>query len=121
MPRPAAAVALPAGKTEITFEDFSKLDLCVARITLAEKVPKKDRLLRLSVDLGGETRTVVAGVAAAYQPQDLVGKNVIFVANLKPAKIGGIVSEGMILAAGEGAGLSISAIDKPCPPGTRVK
>jgi methionyl-tRNA synthetase len=124
--QPAAAPqqtpAAPAPKkAEVAYDDFARLDLRVARIAAAEKVPKKDKLLKLSLDLGAETRTVVAGVAAAYAPADLVGRHVIFLANLKPAKIGGIVSEGMILAAGDPEVLALSALDRACPPGTRVK
>src|SRR5439155_23561867 len=87
-----AAPHKPAAAEQIEYADFAKLDLRVARIEAAERVPKKDKLLKLSIDLGGEKRQVVAGIAAAYAPETLVGRTVIFVANLKPAKIGGVVS-----------------------------
>jgi methionyl-tRNA synthetase len=110
-----------AGVQPIAYEEFARLDLRVATITAAERVPKKDKLLKLSVDLGGEQRQVVAGIAAAYAPETLIGRKVIFLANLKPAKIGGVVSEGMILAAGEAEILALSALDRDCPAGTRVR
>ncbi len=115
-----AATTTPV-KPTVTFDDFAKLDLRVAEIVAAERVPKKDKLLKLSVDVGGEMRQVVAGIAAAYAPEALVGRRAIFLANLKPAKIGGIVSEGMILAAGEEQILALSALDRDCPPGTKVR
>jgi methionyl-tRNA synthetase len=105
----------------VSYEDFAKLDLRVARIVAAERVPKKDRLLKLQVDVGGTPRTVVAGIAAAYAPEQLVGRQVIFLANLKPAKIGGIVSEGMLLAAGDPDVLALSALDRDVPSGTKIK
>jgi methionyl-tRNA synthetase len=106
---------------QIAYDDFARLDLRVAAIAAAERVPKKDKLLKLTVDLGGERRQVVAGIAAAYAPEQLVGRRVIFLANLKPAKIGGVVSEGMILAAGDAEILALSALDRDCPLGTRVR
>ena len=118
--KPAEAPAPLAGD-KIAYEDFAKIDLRVGAIVSAERVPKKDKLLKLQIDLGAETRQVVAGIAAAYAPEALVGRKVIFVANLKPAKIGGVVSEGMILAAGEADILALSALDRDCPPGTKVR
>jgi methionyl-tRNA synthetase len=120
-PAPLATQATHADKPPVSYEDFAKLDLRVARIVAAERVPKKDRLLKLQVDVGGTPRTVVAGLAAAYAPEQLVGRQVIFLANLKPAKIGGIVSEGMLLAAGDPEVLALSALDRDCTPGTKVK
>jgi methionyl-tRNA synthetase len=117
----AAAAQQIIAKQQIEYADFQRLDLRVARIAEAERIPKKDKLLKLSVDLGGEKRQVVAGIAAAYAPESLVGRRVIFLANLKPAKIGGVLSEGMILAAGEEEILALSALDRDCPPGTRVR
>ncbi|HEX2568669.1 MAG TPA: methionine--tRNA ligase [Polyangia bacterium] len=116
-----SAGAAPADKPPVSYEDFAKLDLRVARIVAAERVPKKDRLLKLQVDVGGTPRTVVAGIAAAYAPEQLVGRQVIFLANLKPAKIGGIVSEGMLLAAGDPDVLALSALDRDVPSGTKIK
>jgi methionyl-tRNA synthetase len=84
-------------------------------------VPKAKKLLKLTVVLGGERRQVVAGIAEAYQPADLVGRKVIFVANLKPATIRGVESQGMILAAGEAEILGLSALDRDVPAGTKVR
>ena len=89
---------------QISIEEFSKVQLRVAEVKAAEKVEGADRLLKLTLDLGDETRTVVSGIAQWYQPEDLPGRKVVLVANLKPAKLRGIVSEGMILAADDGAG-----------------
>jgi methionyl-tRNA synthetase len=116
------AAAAMQQKPEIGFDDFGRLDLRVAEIQAAERVPKKDKLLKLTVDAGDAApRTVVAGIATAYAPEALVGRKVILLANLKPAKIGGIVSEGMILAAGDAEIVGLSALDRDCPPGTRVR
>jgi methionyl-tRNA synthetase len=85
-------------------------------------VPKKDKLLHLSVDLGeAKPRSIVAGIAQAFEPAALVGKQVIVVANLAPRKLAGLMSEGMILAAGDDEILGLSAIDHDVPPGTRVR
>ena len=85
----------------ISFDEFKRIDLRVALVEKAEKVEKADRLLKLQLDVGGEKRQIVAGVAESYSPQDLVGKKIVIVANLKPAKIRGIESQGMLLAAGQ--------------------
>ena len=124
--KPAAAAKPEAAKPEpagpITFDDFAKLELRVGKVVTAQPVPKKDRLLHLTVDLGeGKHRTIVAGIAEAYKAEQLVGKQVIVVANLAPRKMAGLVSEGMILAAGDEAILGLSAIDHDVPPGTRVR
>ncbi|WP_234122652.1 methionine--tRNA ligase [Clostridium hydrogenum] len=84
-------------KPEITIDDFDKLDLRVVKVLACEPVKKSDKLLKLKVDLGGEERQVVSGIAKFYKPEDLVGKNVVLVANLKPVKLRGELSEGMIL------------------------
>jgi len=94
---------LPTGqagqKPEIQYDDFARLDLRVATILSAEKVVKADKLLKLEIDLGFEKRTIVSGIALHFNPADLVGKQVIIVANLAPRKIKGIESNGMILSA----------------------
>jgi methionyl-tRNA synthetase len=89
----------PEIKEQITFDDFMKVDLRVATVIEAERVPKSDKLLRLQVDIGSERRQLVAGIAKKYAPEDLVGKRIVVVANLKPAKLFGVESQGMILAA----------------------
>jgi methionyl-tRNA synthetase len=91
-------------KSEIIFDDFAKIDLKVGTILTAEKVEKADKLLKLSVDLGFETRTIVSGIALHFKPEDIVGKQVVVVANLAPRKMRGIESQGMILMAEDKAG-----------------
>jgi methionyl-tRNA synthetase len=83
-------------------------------------VPKTEKLLKLVLDLGSEQRTVVSGIALAYKPEELVGRTVLYLANLKPAKIRGVVSHGMIMAASSEP-LSLAAFDREVAPGTRVK
>jgi methionyl-tRNA synthetase len=85
----------------IEIQDFKKVQLVVARVLAAEKVEKADKLLKLQIDTGGDTRTLVAGIALYYKPEDLVGRKIIIVKNLKPAKLRGILSQGMILAASD--------------------
>jgi methionyl-tRNA synthetase len=92
-------IETPNFKAEIQYDDFAKLDLKVGTITAAEKVPKADKLLKLEVDLGFEKRTIVSGIALHFQPDAIVGKQVVVVANLAPRKMRGIESNGMILMA----------------------
>jgi methionyl-tRNA synthetase len=112
----------PASETEeISIEDFSKVDLRVAKVISAEKVEKADKLLKLEVELGTERRTVVSGIAKHYRPEELVGKSVVLVANLKPVKLRGILSQGMILAVGEGDTLEVLMPISDIPSGAKVK
>ena len=106
---------------EIGIEEFAKLDLRVARVLKAEAVKNADKLLQLEVDLGAEKRTVVAGIAKYYDPDALVGKKIIVVANLKPAKLRGITSQGMLLAAASEDDLGVLTVDGDIPVGARVK
>jgi methionyl-tRNA synthetase len=108
---------------EIALEDFSKLDLRVAKITRAEAVEGADKLLKLELDLGGATRTVFAGIKSAYRPDQLEGKLAVVVANLAPRKMKFGVSEGMVLAASgdEGPGIFLVSPDAGAKPGMRVK
>ena len=92
----------------------------MATIVNAEKIPKAKKLLKLEVDLGGK-RTIVAGIAENYSPDELVGKQIIVVANLKPAKLMGTQSNGMLLAAVDNAGATLAILDKPVDPGTPLK
>ena len=92
----------PAPPAQITIDDFAKIDLRVAQIKVAEHIPKSDKLLRLEVDLGYETRQIVAGIAEAYSPESLIGRKVVIVANLAPRKLRGLESNGMIVAASIG-------------------
>jgi methionyl-tRNA synthetase len=116
----AAKPDLPLEK--IPFTDFEKLELRVGKVVSAAAVPKAKKLLHLHVDLGeAEPRSIVAGIAEAFTPEALVGKQVIVVANLLPVTIRDIPSNGMILAAGGDAILGLSAVDADVPPGTRVR
>jgi methionyl-tRNA synthetase len=108
-------------KPEISFEDFGKMDIRVAKIIKAEKHPNADKLLKLQVDLGAEQRQVIAGIAEHYAPDDLVGKSVSIIANLKPAKIRGEVSQGMILAADDGTNVSPLIPLKDVDAGSKVR
>ena len=121
----AATAATAAGETagagkEVTIEEFQKLDLRVARVVKAENVEEADKLLRLEVDLGDETRTVLAGIKSSYEAADLVGRRVVIVANLKPRKMRFGVSQGMVLAAGEDQIFLLSP-DEGAEAGMKVK
>ena len=116
----AAPPAAAAASAEISFGEFEKVDLRTAKVLAAEAVPKTDKLLKLVLDLGSEQRTVISGIAAAYAPADLVGRTVLYLANLEPRKIRGVLSQGMILAAGSDP-LSLACFDRDVPPGTKVK
>lgn len=105
----------------IDINEFAKVDLRVAEVVAAEKVENADKLLKLTVSLGNEQRTVVAGIAKYYEPDALVGKKVILVANLKSAKLRGITSEGMVLAASKGKKLALLTVDEDIPAGSKVK
>ncbi|SEJ56250.1 methionyl-tRNA synthetase [Propionispira arboris] len=105
--------------TEITIDDFAKMDLRVVKVLAAEPVKKTEKLLMLTVDLGGEQRTIISGIAKHYAPEDLIGKNVVMIINLKPAKIRGVISHGMVLAASAGDELKVIAVDMPV--GSKVK
>lgn len=107
-------------KEQITIDDFGKLELRVAKVLKAEKHPGADRLLVLQLQVGNETRQVVSGIAEYYKPEQLVGKNLILVANLKPVKLRGIESHGMILAAYNDKELVLGTIDKDIASGTEI-
>ena len=102
-----------ASEGEITIDDFNRIELRVAKVLEAEAVPKADKLLKLKIDLGTEQRELVSGIAKQYKPEELIGKKVIVVANLKAAKIRGVVSHGMILAASSGDELQVVSVDMP--------
>jgi methionyl-tRNA synthetase len=121
--QPAAQVAKEQSMTDqITIDDFNKLDLRVAKIAKAEAVEGADKLLKLTLDLGGSTRTVFAGIKSAYAPEKLEGRLAVVVANLAPRKMKFGVSEGMVLAAsGEGPGIFLVSPDTGAQPGMRVK
>jgi len=105
----------------ITIDDFARVDLRVVKVIEAEKVEGSDKLLKLKVEMGDETRQVVSGISKHYNPQDLIGKSVVLVANLKPVKLRGIESQGMILAAGDDTGLALVMPDKLVGSGMKVR
>jgi methionyl-tRNA synthetase len=117
--------APPAGAADastITIDDFMKVDLRVAKVLSAEKVPASRKLVRMTVDVGSEQRTLVAGIAEAYEAEQLVGRTVVVVFNLKPARLMGIESKGMVLAASpDGGRPALVGLDQDVPPGTRVR
>ena len=111
-----------AASDRITIDDFMKVELRTGKVLAAERVPKSNKLLKLQVDVGTEHRTLVAGIADAYEPETIVGKTVVIVFNLKPAKLMGVESNGMVLAASpDGGKPTLVGFDNPPPPGTRVR
>lgn len=105
----------------ISIEEFRKMDLRIAKVLSAERVPKTDKLIKLEIDVGDEKRTIVAGIAEVYSPEELIGKEVVIIANLEPAKIKGIVSQGMLLAAIDKEGKPvILKPEKEVEPGSKV-
>jgi methionyl-tRNA synthetase len=119
---PAATGGAAPATAQISLDDFMKVELRTAKVLAAERVPKSNKLLKLQVDAGSEHRTLVAGIAEAYEPDALVGKTVVIVFNLKPAKLMGIESNGMVLAASpDGGKPTVVSFDEAPPPGTRVR
>jgi methionyl-tRNA synthetase len=116
-PAPAPAVA----SAQITIEDFQKIQLKVAKVLAAERVPKSEKLIKLQVDLGTEQRQIVAGIGKKYAPEELLGKRIVIVANLKPAKLMGVESQGMVLAAGDAEVKELVCLMSDVDPGTKVK
>jgi methionyl-tRNA synthetase len=118
----APAPAVPAAADKITIDEFMKVELRVAKVLTAEKVPNSRKLVKLSIDVGTEQRTLVAGIAEAYEPEALVGRTIVMVFNLKPAKLMGIESNGMVLAASpDGGKPTLVTFDQEVAPGTRVR
>ncbi|WP_256757143.1 methionine--tRNA ligase [Cohnella sp. WQ 127256] len=115
------AVAAPDLAPEITIDDFMKVELRVAQVLACEPIPKADKLLKLQLDLGFETRQVVSGIAKFYKPEELVGRKVICVTNLKPVKLRGEMSQGMVLAASQGDQLTLATVPVSMPNGALVK
>lgn len=106
----------------ISLEEFKRMDLRVGEIASADRIPGSDRLLRLEVDVGGERRVLVGGLAASYRGEELLGLKVIVLMNLEPATIRGIVSQGMLLgAACSGAAPALLTVNRPVPSGTHVQ
>ena len=117
----ATATTAPAAPAQITIDEFMKIQLKTAKVLTAERVPKSEKLLKLQVSLGSEQRQIVAGIGKKYEPEQLVGKTIIIVANLKPAKLMGIESQGMVLAAGDSEVRGLATIQEEVDPGTKVK
>jgi methionyl-tRNA synthetase len=117
---PKPPVILPVGET-ISIDDFGRIDLRVARIVEADLVPDADKLLRLTLDIGIESRTVFAGIRSTYTPKELVGRLTVMVANLSPRKMRFGESQGMVLAAGDGSSIYLLAPDSGAIPGMQIK
>jgi len=117
----AAPVSAEGAPARITIDDFKRVDLRVAEIVAAEPVPKSKKLLKLTIRLGEEARTLVAGIAEHYRPDALVGRKVVVVANLEPATLMGVTSNGMVLAGSAGETLALLALDRDLPSGAKVR
>jgi methionyl-tRNA synthetase len=112
----------PSAAEPISIDDFMKVDLRVAKVLAAERVPKSSRLIKLQVDTGTDQRTIVAGIADAYEPEALLGRSLVIVANLRPARLMGVESNGMVLAASPDGGKPVLlSFEEPPPPGSRVR
>ena len=119
---PAATESAAQGPQHITIDDFAKVELRVAQILVAERVPKADKLLRLEVDLGTEKRQILAGIAEYYEPEKLIGRRIVIVANLAPRKMRGLESNGMLLAASlDGGAPVLAGFLEDVPLGARLK
>jgi methionyl-tRNA synthetase len=115
------ATPAPTAPPQITIDEFMKIQLKTAKVLSAERVPKSEKLLKLQVSLGTEQRQIVAGIGKKYEPESLIGKTIVIVANLKPAKLMGIESQGMVLAAGDSEVRGLATILEEVDPGTKVK
>lgn len=111
----------PAQGPQITIDDFQRVQLKVARVVTAERIPRSEKLLKLHVDLGTEQRQIVAGIGKKYEPDALIGRRIVIVANLKPAKLMGVESQGMVLAAGDQEVDGLVTLLEDVAPGTKVK
>ena len=117
----AAPLPPSASSGQITIDEFQKIQLKTAKVLSAERVPKSEKLLKLQVSMGAEQRQIVAGIGKKYEPDSLIGKTIVIVANLKPAKLMGIESQGMVLAAGDSEVRGLATIMEEVDPGTKVK
>lgn len=117
----STAVPAPPPPPQITIDEFMKIQLKTAKVLSAERVPKSEKLIKLQVSLGAEQRQIVAGIGKKYEPEALVGKTIVIVANLKPAKLMGIESQGMVLAAGDADVRGLLTVLEEVDPGTKVK
>lgn len=117
----ATPTAAPVVPTQITIDEFTKIQLKTAKVLTAERVPRSEKLIKLQVDLGSEQCQIVAGIGKKYEPEHLIGRTIVIVANLKPAKLMGIESQGMVLAAGDAEVKGLVGIVEDVDPGTKVK
>ena len=120
-PAMQTTVAPATAPPQITIDEFQKIQLKTAKVLSAERVPKSEKLLKLHVTLGTEQRQIVAGIGKRYEPESLIGKTIVIVANLKPAKLMGIESQGMVLAAGDTDVRGLATFLEDVEPGTKVK
>lgn len=118
---PAAAPPQPAAPAKIGIEEFGKIEMRVGQVLAAERVEGSRKLIKMQVDIGCEVRQVVAGIAGAYEPASLLNRKIILVANLKPAKLMGIVSDGMVLAATAGDRPILATFAEEVPNGALLK
>jgi methionyl-tRNA synthetase len=118
---PAPVAPAPAAPAQITIDEFMKIQLKTAKVISVERMPKSEKLLKLQVSLGSEQRQIVAGIGKKYEPEALIGKTIVIVANLKPAKLMGIESQGMVLAAGDSEVRGLVTLLEDVEPGTKVK
>jgi len=120
---PSASSPVPQAPlpTQITIDDFQKIQLKTAKVLAAERVPKSEKLIKLQISLGSDQRQIVAGIGKKYEPEALVGKTIVVVANLKPARLMGVESQGMVLAAGDSEVQGLITILEEVDPGTKVK
>ncbi len=120
MTEPPPAVPKPPATPEVTFDEFRRIDIRVAKVIDATRVPNSSKLVKLELDVGGEKKQCIAGVGASYNPENLKDKLIAVVMNLKPRPIMGLVSEVMLLAAGDGPEISVLTSDKPVSSGAKV-
>ncbi len=120
-PQATSPAPQPPAPSQITIDDFMKIQLKTAKVISAERVPKSEKLLKLQVSLGTEQRQIVAGIGKKYEPESLIGKTIVIVANLKPAKLMGVESQGMVLAAGDTEVRGLATFLEEIDPGTKVK
>ncbi len=117
-PAPSNASEIP--QVEVTFDEFRRIDIRVAKVIEVSRVPNSAKLLRLLLDIGGQQKQCIAGLGSKYEPEQLKDKFIVVVTNMKPRKLMGLVSEVMLLAAGEGPEISVLSLDRPLNVGARV-
>jgi methionyl-tRNA synthetase len=120
-PQPAAETAPQPATPTVSYDDFAKLDLRVAKILAAKEHPNANKLLLLEIQVGKQVKQIVAGIRGHYEPASLVGRQIVVVNNLEPATIRGESSQGMLLAASDEQGVVLLRPDRDCTPGSKVK